>query len=69
MTIPFSPKGWVPFELNTGAISRGYRTSPYPADDISEYIKNGGGRLVLSSDAHRAEDIAFAFERYDKGFY
>ena len=51
------------FEINTGAISRGYRTAPYPADDMIHYIKQRGGRLILSSDAHRAQDIAFGFER------
>lgn len=54
----------VPFEINTGAISRGWRTSPYPSEDISEYILSNGGRLMLSSDSHSAESIAFEFEKY-----
>ncbi len=52
-----------PFEINTGAISRGYRTTPYPAFDIVEYIKKKGGKLILSSDAHSASGIA---NQYDK---
>ena len=52
----------IPFEINTGAISRGYRTSPYPAADIIAYIRENGGRLILSSDAHSKEDIGFGFE-------
>lgn len=54
----------VPFEINTGAISRGYRTSPYPNEEMIAYIKAHGGRLVLSSDAHSTDAIAYQFEDY-----
>ena len=53
-----------PFELNTGAISRGYRTEPYPSREIREYIRARGGKLIMSSDAHEPGNIAYAFERY-----
>ncbi len=46
-----------PFEINTGAILRGYRTSPYPSAEICEYIKARGGSLVYSSDSHSAGNI------------
>ena len=52
------------FEVNTGAISRGYRTEPYPSAEIRQYIKAHGGTLVLSSDAHSKEKIAFQFDRW-----
>lgn len=55
----------VPFEINTGAISRGYRTQPYPNEEMIEYIKAKGGRLILSSDAHSKENIAYIFEKYE----
>ena len=55
-------KAGVPFEINTGAISRGYRTSPYPSKEITEYIRAKGGQLILSSDAHSADTVAFGFE-------
>ena len=55
----------VPFEINTGAISRGLRTSPYPSEDIISYIRSRGGELILSSDAHSADAIAFGFDRYE----
>ena len=51
-----------PFEVNMGAISRGYRTSPYPSPEIRRYLRDKGGKMLLSSDAHRKEDIAFRFE-------
>ena len=56
-----------PFEINTGAISRGYRTSPYPAKEIRDYIRAHGGKLILSSDAHAKENIAFRFDEW-KGY-
>lgn len=57
-------KADVPFEINTGAISRGYRTEPYPSADMIAYIKERGGRFILSSDAHSAGAIAYRFEEY-----
>ena len=54
----------VPFEINTGAISRGYRTSPYPAPPMLEYIRARGGRLLLSSDSHAASTLCYDFSRY-----
>ena len=52
------------FEINTGAISRGFRKSPYPSKDILKYIKNNGGKTLLSSDAHTKEHLMFEFDKY-----
>ncbi len=54
-----------PFEINMGAISRGYKTLPYPSIDIVNYIKSKGGRLVLSSDAHSTCGIALQFDKWE----
>ena len=54
----------VPFEINTGAICRGYRDDPYPSPEMIGYIKARGGRLILSSDSHSASDLCFAFGRF-----
>ena len=54
-----------PFEINTGAISRGYRTSPYPSSDAMEYIRMNGGRFILSSDSHRTDTIMYQFDKYE----
>ncbi len=56
----------VPFEMNTGAISRGYRTKPYPDDDIVEYILSKGGKIILSSDAHNSDSIGLAFDKCEE---
>ena len=58
-------KADVPFEINTGAISRGYRTAPYPSADMIAYIKERGGTIILSSDAHSADAIAYRFYEYE----
>ena len=42
------------FEINTGAIARGYRKNPYPADIAMRYIHEHGGKFVLNSDCHDA---------------
>ncbi len=47
------------FEVNTGAMSRGYRTSPYPSDKLLKIIKNEGGGVILSSDAHSGDTLDF----------
>ncbi len=56
----------IPFEINTGAISRGYRTTPYPSDTLRQYISSNGGQFILSSDAHSAENLCYDFELFTK---
>ena len=53
-----------PFEINTGAISRGWRTDAYPSREIREYLRQRGCRMILSSAAHRKEHICFEFQRF-----
>lgn len=49
-------------EMNTGAISRGYRQTPYPAAYLLEAIKQQGGKILLSSDSHQKENLDFWFD-------
>lgn len=55
-----------PFEVNTGAISRGYRTVAYPSIPILQYIKEKGGKVILSSDSHCSQNICFMFDEWEK---
>jgi histidinol-phosphatase (PHP family) len=50
------------FEINTGAMAKGYRTSPYPAADQMKYIRNKGGILIYSSDSHSVDTVGYGFE-------
>ncbi len=49
------------FEVNTGAMARGYRTTPYPAPFIMRALKNRKARLIISSDCHDAEKLNYGF--------
>lgn len=58
-----SLKGKIPlFEVNTGAISRGYRTSPYPQLEFLREFKNCGFGAVITSDCHDKNFLDCHFE-------
>ena len=48
-------------EINTGAMSRGYRSVPYPSPDQLKRLHELGGRITITSDCHRAEWIDHSF--------
>ncbi len=50
------------FELNTGAIARGLRVVPYPADFMVDEIKKCGGRILIASDCHYKERLTVWFD-------
>ena len=56
----------VPFEVNTGAITRGYRTSPYPSPFLLKRIAEKGGSVVLSSDSHSAKTLCAKFDECER---
>ena len=58
-------KTGVPFEINTGVISKGYKDSPYPSLRILKYIAENGGSVILSSDSHRKETLLYDFPKYE----
>lgn len=49
-------------EVNTGAISRGYRRTPYPAPFLLKRMREKNVPVLLSSDAHRADWLATDFD-------
>ncbi len=49
------------FEVNTGAIARGYKTIPYPAPFIMKELKMMGCDIVLTSDCHNKKQLDCAF--------
>lgn len=56
----------IPFEINTGAISRGYTNHPYPADFILKHIKEKGGSVIFNSDAHHCDNLCYEFGKWYK---
>lgn len=51
------------FEVNTGAVARGYRSGAYPAKGLLSRLRELGGEIILNSDAHHASQICFGFEQ------
>ena len=56
------------FEINVSAIPRGCRTTPYPAIDIAAWLAERGAKFILSSDAHKPEDICFQFDKWREAY-
>ena len=54
-----------PFEVNTGAISRGYRTHPYPSRAQLEYIAKCEGCVMLTGDTHAKENLCYQFDKWE----
>ena len=50
------------FEVNTGAISRGYRTTPYPSAQWLKLLHEMGGKVTVSADAHHTLGVTCAFD-------
>jgi len=51
------------FEINTGAISRGCRVTPYPSRELLCALREMGGKITLSADAHHVSGVACAYEQ------
>lgn len=49
------------FEVNTGAMARGLRTTPYPHERLMHILKKAGSEVILSSDCHSAQTLDFGF--------
>ncbi|MBO5215932.1 MAG: histidinol-phosphatase HisJ family protein [Clostridia bacterium] len=54
------------FEVNTGAISRGYRTSPYPSKALLKEFLVNGFKPVISSDCHDKNFVDCYFDESAK---
>ena len=53
-------------ELNTGAMSRGWRSTPYPSKTILRELLQRNARILVSADAHSANSLSFAFLETEK---
>lgn len=50
------------FEVNTGAISRGYRTSPYPEDAVLMRLRESDRSVVVNTDCHSVSGLGCELE-------
>ncbi len=63
----FRAKGRKPiFEVNTGAMARGYRSVPYPSPESLSEIRDRGGLILINSDCHNAGLLDYGFEEARK---
>jgi len=51
------------FEINTGAISRGCRVTPYPSKTLLCALREMGGKITISADAHHVCGVACAYDK------
>ena len=51
------------FEINTGAMSRGYRATPYPDPYLLRAMAERGARITLTGDSHHADAILFGYDK------
>lgn len=49
-------------EINTGAMYKGYRDTPYPALFLLKEWRAMGGRVILTADAHAAAGIVHGYD-------
>jgi histidinol-phosphatase (PHP family) len=50
------------FEVNTGAVARGYRTTPYPDTFLLKAMKEQGAKMTVSSDCHDNTMLDYLFD-------
>ncbi len=51
----------LPFEINAGAVNRGRKKEFYPHHRLLSFLREKGGRILISSDAHQKELLNGAF--------
>ncbi len=51
-------------EVNTGAISRGWLDDAYPSSGFRSLLRTRRVRFILSADAHSADAVDCAFDRF-----
>ena len=49
-------------EMNTGAISRGWRKTPYPNAYLLDTLRENGGEILLGSDSHHKDNLIYYFD-------
>ena len=51
------------FEINTGAIARGKRTTPYPAPFLLSEMKRLGCEVIITGDSHSVQGLSCAYDQ------
>lgn len=62
----FAAQNDVIFEVNTGAMARGYRKAPYPSENLLYILKQQEAKMILASDSHNTDNLGFCFEETER---
>ena len=54
------------FEVNFGAVAKGYRSTPYPSQEILMLLKKYNKKIMFSSDCHSKDKLLFGYDEYMK---
>ena len=50
------------FEVNLGAMARGYMTDPYPAEPLLRFMQKEKARVIITTDCHDARYLTFHYD-------
>ena len=50
------------FEMNSGAMARGYRNSPYPSIELLKLIYEANGKILINTDCHHKEYLDYGMQ-------
>lgn len=50
------------FEMNSGAMARGYRNSPYPSIELLKLIYEANGIILINTDCHDKEYLDYGMQ-------
>lgn len=50
------------FEMNSGAMARGYRNSPYPSIELLKLIYEANGKILINTDCHDKEYLDYGMQ-------
>ena len=53
-------------EINTGAMSRGYRSTPYPAPALLRAMRERNLPICITSDCHDCANLLYAFPQAEE---
>ena len=62
-TVALAAERGIIVEINSGAMSRGYRSAPYPYSEQLRLLHELGGKITITSDCHSADCIDFGFDK------
>lgn len=52
------------FEVNIGAIVRGYKNTPYPSKEQIDYLLKRKAKFIVNSDCHNSDRLDFDYDKY-----